>query len=117
VPKLRGANWPVVFGRGSARRAGWRAPPGRLFVSRLTDNRLFDVRRDEMRLVRLVHFAQVTQAARHDAAHQAFAKIVRLFLVVWLMTHVMSPSQQTNCANGSATTSVWQWLRSQRQRR
>ncbi len=62
----------------------------RLFVRRLTVNEFLDIRRDQMRLVRLVDDDR-TESTRHNAARQAFAKIVRLFLVVGLMAHVMSP--------------------------
>jgi hypothetical protein len=64
----------------------------RLFVRRLTVNEFLDIRRDQMRLVRLVDDNR-TESAWHNATRQAFAKIVRLFLVVGLMAHVMSPSR------------------------
>lgn len=99
---LRGAKWPVVSERQPARRAGQRAPPGRLFVSRLTGDRLFDVRRDEMRLVRFVDLHVRTQTTRHNAARKTFAEIVRLFLIVRLMAHGCSPRNTLDSAEANA---------------
>ena len=58
-------------------------------MSRLTLDEFLHIRGDQMRLMRFVDDSQGTEAARHNAARQAFAEVVRLFLVVGLMAHVL----------------------------
>jgi hypothetical protein len=56
----------------------------------LTLDEFLDIRGDQMRLMRFVD-DDWTETARNNAARQAFAEVVRLFLVVRFVAHALCP--------------------------
>jgi hypothetical protein len=67
----------------------------------LTVDVLFDVGGHDMRLVGFVDLRQWGDAARDDAALQALAEIVRLYLVFGFMAHAVPLSSRRIGKRGS----------------